>query len=144
MLKILAATTLLSIFAIGQAEEKQTPTDAFRGATQYHILICKIKTQTELNKVELGESANAIEPIAACIKEGRAGAKKAYQPALSKVSKNPAAAKLLKDYYAAWLTSLEGVMPQPSETKLRYSQRLEASEAKYDEIWNRLAVEAGL
>lgn len=144
MRKIWAIVGLLSIFSTANADEKQTPTDAFRGATQFHMLMCKIKTQTEINKVQLGESTNAVPAISSCIKEGRIGAKKAYPPALNAVSKRPAAAKLLKDYYAAWLTAFDSVIPAPNETKAHYEQRLVDAESKYDEIWNRLEIEAGL
>lgn len=144
-MRILAIIALtFAAGTVSATEEKQTPTDAFRGTTQFQILKCQLSTKSALLQVEMGQLENALPVISACLKEGRADVKKVYGPALAKVSKQPAAAKLLKDYYAAWLTAFDGVSPQPSDTKRSYQQRQEAAETRYDEIWNRFEIEAGL
>ncbi|MCC2954532.1 hypothetical protein LK542_02755 [Massilia sp. IC2-477] len=126
-----------------QATEKQTPTDAFRGQTQYQIMMCSLKVKLFASKSTLG-TATAEDDPAKCIKDGKAEVKKFYPAALKNVSKNPSATKLIKDYYAAWLTAFEAVPPRSDELRIDYERRQAASEAKYDEIWNRLEVEAGI
>jgi len=107
-------------------------------------MMCRIETQTAIAKVELGELSNAIPTIGTCIKKGREEVKKLYPAALAKVSKNPNATKILKDYYAAWLTSFDAVMPQSSDTKRGYQLRQESMDEKSDLLWNRFEIEAGI
>jgi hypothetical protein len=126
------------------AEETRTPTDAFRGETQYHAMMCQLKVRSMSNKIELEQAIEPEDSPGKCIKDGKASAKKFYAKALSSVSKNPAASRLLKDYYAVWLTAINGVLPNVSETKVAYGRRQEAIEARYDEIWNRFEIEAGI
>jgi hypothetical protein len=141
-----AISVIAACMFLGQshAEDKLPPLEGFREATTYQLLICRIKTKTALNKVELGSSENAGAEIGACVKTGRSETKKFFGAALAKVSKKPAAAKLLKDYYGSWLTSLNGVMPEPGERKIDYERRQSAADTKSGEYWNRFEVEAGL
>ncbi|MBC7860310.1 MAG: hypothetical protein H7Z39_16375 [Burkholderiaceae bacterium] len=136
---ILAAT--LSCHAL--AEEKLSSIEAFKEQTAYQLMMCRIQTQIALGEVELGKTDSPWEKIGACLKAGRIETKKLFSPALAKVSKKPTAAKLLKDYYAAWITSFNGISPEPGERKMAYEQRQTSAEAKHDEIWNRFEIEAG-
>jgi hypothetical protein len=142
--KIIPTLALVIVALPGiAAEEKQTPTDAFRGQTQHQMLMCQTEEKIAVNKAELGEEGG-IAKVGSCIKNAKVEAKKAFGPALKVVAKNREATKLLKDYYAAWITAINGIIPGASETKGGYSRRQAAAEEKYDAIWNRFEVEAGL
>lgn len=139
---VLVAFATICMGAI--AEEKQTPTDAFRGETQFRIMMCQIKVRSNSNKIELGQSIAPEDSPGKCIKDGKDSAKKFYAKASAAVAKKPTAVKILKDYYAVWLTAIEGVLPGTSESKGEYGRRQAAIESRYDELWNRFEVEAGI
>lgn len=143
MRMILIAIVSSMMMSGAMAEEKQTPLDAFRGETQFRILMCKIKLKSSLLEAEAGNSVG-IGQVGTCIKEGKADVKKKFAPALSSVAKKPAAGKLLKDYYASWLTAFNGIIPEASERKIDYDRRQSVAEAKSEEYWNRFEVEAGV
>jgi hypothetical protein len=144
MKKILFIIAAHLCFGQSLAGDKLPPVAGFREATSYHLLICRIETQTALNEVKLGTIDSPWAKIGACLKTGRSEAKKFFGPALAKVSKKPAASNLLKDYYGSWLTALNGVMPEPGERKIDYERRQSAADTKSDEYWNRFEVEAGI
>ena len=112
----------MAISANAYSEEKQTPTDAFRGETQHQLFMCRIQEKIAANKIEMGETG-ALSGLGECIKNGKLEVKKTFAPALKVVAKNSAASKILKDYYGAWLTALNGVMPDPGERKIDYERR---------------------
>jgi uncharacterized low-complexity protein len=137
--------TALSLSAASPlfAAEKRSPTDEFRGQTQYQIMMCSLKVKLSISEAQLGTTKPENDP-AKCIKEGKAEVKKVFPAALKSVSKNPVAGRLIKDYYAAWLTAFDAILPRPDDLKVDYERRQAANEAKYDEVWNRLEIEAGL
>jgi hypothetical protein len=124
--------------------EKRTPIVEFRGTSQFHLLTCQIRAKTALIEVELGKIMEPYSPISACIKEGRDALKKLFPRANATVTKNPAASKLLKDYYAAWLSAIDGISPEATERKITYENWQGEAVRKTDEIWNRFEIEAGL
>lgn len=138
-----AALSLLLAMPLS-AEEKRSPTDEFRGQTQYQILMCGLKVKLALLRTEASTPQKTEDDPAKCIKDGKAEVKKTFPAALKSVAKNPTAAKLIKDYYASWLTAFDGLLPRAGDLKIDYERRQAANEAKYDEIWNRLEVEAGI
>lgn len=140
----LAASVLLTVVSLAcAAEEKRTPVDEFRGTTQFQLLQCQIKAKTAFLKVELGESREAYSEIGTCLKEGRAEVKKLFPKAIAQVAKKPAASKLLKEYYAVWLTAFDGISPDASELKIAYDRRQGDASRKADEAWHRFEIEAG-
>jgi hypothetical protein len=143
MKKIATLVLALALSVSANSEEKQTSTDAFRGETQYRLLMCQLQVKIAINKIELGES-NGLAGVGDCIKNAKASVKKVFGPALKVASKGPVASKLIKDYYASWLTTIDGVLPGTSERKVDYERRQLAAESKSDEYWNRFEVEAGL
>jgi hypothetical protein len=144
MKRLFIAVLSLGIFASAAADEgKQNPLDQFREQTNYHLLMCRLKERLAINTSQLGEESNPVAEIGACIRDAKSQAKRYFPAALKVASKQPAAGKLLKDYYASWLTSLNGVMPSPTERKIDYERRQDDADAKHDAIWNRLEVELG-
>lgn len=125
-------------------EEKRNPVDEFRGTTQFHLLQCQIRAKTEFLKVESGASTEAYSEIGACLKKGRAEVKKLFPKANALVAKRPAASKLLKEYYAVWLSAFDGISPDINELKTTYDKRQGDASRKADEAWYRFEIEAGL
>lgn len=144
MKKIALLVAFLTLCISALAEEKQTPADAFRGETQFRAMMCQIKVRTASSKIELGQTVAPEDSPGKCIKDGKASVKKFYAKALSTVSRNPAASRMLKEYYAVWLTAIDGLLPGVSESKNAYGQRQAAIEARYDELWKRFEIEAGI
>lgn len=126
------------------ADGKLPPIESFRETTVYQLMMCRIETKTALLQAESGATNNPWEKINVCLKTGRSEAKKMFGPALAKVSKKPAASKLLKDYYAAWLTAFNGVSPDANERKIVYEQRQAHADTKQEEAWNRFEIESGI
>jgi hypothetical protein len=146
MIRIFTAISIASVsFAASAALPK--PVEAFYQETNGTIMLCQISEKTALNKAQLSGApdglSQAVAEIGKCIREGKATVKAKWPAALALVSKKPTAAKLMKDYYASWISAMDGVMPGLSEPAGRYSQRQESMQAKYEEIWNRFEIESG-
>lgn len=139
----LAAISLALTLPLAAAE-KRSPTDEFRGQTQYQIMACSLKVKLALLRTQAGTAQNVEDDPAKCIKDGKSEIKKVFPAALKSVAKSPTAGRLIKDYYASWLTAFDAILPRPDDLKIDYERRQAANEAKYDEIWNRLEVEAGI
>lgn len=143
MKNIIFAIAACACFGQSVAEEKLPPIEGFREMTVYQLMMCRIETKTALLKVEAGITNNPWEKIGACLKTGRVEAKKMFGPALAKVSKKPAASRLLEDYYAVWLTAFNGISPDANERKSAYEQRQALGDTKQEEAWNRFEIESG-
>jgi hypothetical protein len=140
MKKLLAAVSFFAALSSHAAEQTQTPVEEFRQLTLKQSFTCQSTQRiAELNS-QLGKagSANALQD---CIDSSKALAKTSFAPALKTVSKNKAAVALLKDYYAAWLTAMDGIVPGAGERNIDYTQRQQAAEGNYKAIWSRFAVE---
>jgi hypothetical protein len=140
-LVILSVACLVTLSA--HADDRQTPTYVFRGQTQYEIVKCQTEEKIAANKAELG-SDDGFNEVGSCIVKAKTEARKDFAPALKSVSKNVTATKLLKDYYATWITAIDAVIPRPEETKEKYSARQAAQEEKYEAAWTRFEAEAGI
>ena len=144
-----AFTIAAMIFVIAQItataqEKKKTPLQEFGGTTHFHLMMCQIKARTAFSRVELGEIPEAQSPISACRTEAKDSVKVLFAPALAQVAKKPETSRLLKEYYAQWMTLLDGVSPDANERKISYERRQGEAARKLDEHWNRVAIEAGL
>lgn len=77
-----------------------------------------------------------------CIAKAKEDSKPFYLAALRSISAKPAAQELLKNYYAEWLSAIDGVAPLHSEkTNQPYRGRQRGVFIKSEKIWNRLKVE---
>lgn len=64
-----------------------------------------------------------------------------YAEAKKSAVKNKETTALLKDYYATWEATLDGLLPGDGETKGAYKRRIEASRRALNEKGNRLQLE---
>jgi hypothetical protein len=140
---IILACTLVCATGLASAEPKASYVEKFHENTTAALLICRIQLKTALLKLELGDQSG-LDESAKCMRDRRAESKKSFSSALASLSKKPAAAKLLKEYYAVWLGAFNGMMPSSDERKISYEQRQTAAEAKADEAWNRFEIEADI
>lgn len=143
-LKIAALILFAAQMHATAQEKKRTPLQEFGGTTHFHLMMCQLKATTAFAEVELGRIPEAISPISACRMEAKEAVKPLFAPALAQVGKKPAASKLLKEYYAQWMTLLDGVSPDSGERKIIYERRQGEASRKLDEHWNRFSIEAGL
>jgi hypothetical protein len=132
---------LLNFISVANAEETATPTDIFRGATQYQTLMCGIKAKIAFQEVELGKISDVYGPISECLKEGKLAVKKVFPKALAKANKKPVAAKLLKEYYSTWLTSFDAISPRTDDRVVDYKKRMADLDTKTDAAWNSFEIE---
>ena len=77
----------------------------------------------------------------ACANEQRKAMGPYYAGAAKTLAKKPAALSLLKETYAYWQTSLDGLAPQMDERRIVYEQRIGRREEGLSEKLNRLALE---
>lgn len=142
----LAAAILMTISSQSYAQERKTPVDEFDSSTTYSLLNCSIQTTLAFAKVDAGTFTveEAQSSIRKCIDDGKSEAKKLFPKANAQVAKKPAASKLLKEYYAVWITALDGVSPNLTERKIDYNRRQSESSRRVKEAWNRFEIEAGL
>lgn len=132
-------------------DERGTPIEEFRGRSLYLLSNCQVRSKHAILEAQImelragrpGVLREKPSAISICQKEARAELKKIFPKAAAMVSKKPTALKLLKDYYAAFLTALGGIDPEASELETDYEKRQGAAFRKGDEIWNRFEIEAG-
>lgn len=133
--------------AVGSAngeEKKQTPIEEFRGSTEFGLLSCQIVAKTAFLKVKHGELNEPNSAIGNCLKKERDDVKKLFSRAHDQVAKKPEASRYLKEYYAVWLTALNGILPSENERAIDYERRQGDASRKADEAWNRFEIETGL
>lgn len=99
-------------------------------------MICSLTVDLAL--LDQGQSDRAR----ACIADSRPKIEPHYKAALSRISKNPAGAAILKDAYATWQTAMGSLYPNPGELKFQYDARRSAQDQSIDEKFNRLRLEA--
>jgi hypothetical protein len=140
-----AVTALLICVCTASAEGQQSSIGQFREQANYHLVMCRLKEKIAISKAQAGDSdANPVAEVGSCIRDAKSQVKAMFTPALKQVAKNQPASKLLKYYYGAWLTSINGVMPSPGERKINYEERQTQADERQEAIWNRLEVELGL
>lgn len=99
-------------------------------------MICSLSVDLAL--LDQGQS----EKARACITDARSKVEPHYKAVLTRLSKSPAGAAILKDAYATWQTAMGSLYPSPGELKFQYDARRAAQEQTLDEKLNRLRLEA--
>ena len=82
--------------------------------------------------------------ISECSEKKIINSKEYYFKAKKFVNKNNKATSMIKDYYAYWVTSMRGIMPENQELELLYEQRIANDDRKLDEMRNRIKLELNL
>ena len=149
LVMFVGCTLALAFSGASATPENVSALEKFRTATAVSQRLCALSAEhallkAEIERAEKAVTANAYEEIGACIARAKVDAKGAYAKGLAAVARKPAAARLLKDYYAAWLASLQSLAPDTSDTKSTWDRRQAEAARRTDEIWTRFEVEAGL
>lgn len=146
---LLVSALLMTTSHVYAEEDKRTPVEEFRYITKWSLTLCQAKAKSSFHKVEMAEFTGrpftyqeADLEIAACLKEERAEVKKLFPKALAQVVKKPAAAKLLKEYYAVWLTALDDIPLGASELMAAYYKRQNEASRIATDAWYRFEIEA--
>jgi hypothetical protein len=139
------AIILLLLPTIAKAEtDKRTPLEVFRGDSQYQLFKCSIDAKTAILQVSIGELVEPSATIISCQQSARSTLKKSFPKALASLPKKRAAAQMLKDYYAACLSALNGMLSQVEELKFIYESRQGDAMRKVDDSWTRFEIETQL
>lgn len=141
MKKLLITLSLVILHGAVMADEPKTPIEKFRGQTQYQSLICDLEAKLAFGKVDLGEIKTVYEPIGKCLNDGKLAVKTLFPKALASAAKKPSSVKLLKDYYAAWLTAFNSISPRADDRVVDYKSRQAIEESKVNAAWNRFEIE---
>ncbi|MCX7144153.1 MAG: hypothetical protein NT123_24575 [Proteobacteria bacterium] len=136
---LLCGLALTAGFANGE-EKKYTPIEEFRSSTEMGLMICQLEAKTAFSKARRGELQEPYSEIDDCLDD----VKKIFSRAHAHVAKKPEASKYLKEYYAVWLTALNGILPSENERAIDYERRQGDASRKADEAWNRFEIETGL
>jgi len=140
---LLCGLVLTAGFANGE-EKKYTPIEEFRSSTEMGLMICQLEAKTAFSKARRGELQETYSEIDSCLKKQRDDVKKIFSRAHDHVAKKPEASKYLKEYYAVWLTALNGILPSENERAIDYERRQGDASRKAEEAWNRFEIETGL
>lgn len=119
-----------------------TPVDDFKDQTDIAEMNCELAAQTSLLKYQTGD-ADPPKDARDCAQEAKASVKGKFAPAVASLKKNAKAVDALKSYYVAWMTQLDGMVPDQGDSKLTYRQRQSESRQHTQEAWSRFIIEAG-
>ncbi len=143
MKKIILLTLAWALNSVAFAEPSPPPAELFQSTAASQLFLCDLTTQTALLELKT-KGENPFPKIDECSKKAQGEVKALFPKALATVKKSPAAVKLLKDYYGAWLTAIKGLAPLADERTINYERRKTEAKTKQEEIWNRFIVEAGI
>lgn len=147
MKRLLIALAFAAAAAFGWAQApdpKRTPIEEFHGEAIYGMLSCQIEVRKALAMVELREQDSIYTTLDPCIDKAKGATKKLFPAALARFAKKPESARLLKDYYAAWLRAMDALRPAADETMRAFQARQAAAQQRAEDIWARFEIEAGL
>jgi hypothetical protein len=123
------------------AKQLSELTSSFIGSSVLEKYTCALEAQSASMKVEMGYDRATTElGVSNCIKTNEEDVQKRYEELVAGLSSESSRAEL-KDYYAAWLTAIESVLPNFGETREELSARQDESDAKLQLLGNRLRVE---
>lgn len=125
-------------------EDNRPPLEQFQGGTHFNLLNCQIAALTANAQIALGTLSEPYSTIGICVKEGKAAVKPLFPKAIAPFASKPEASKLLKEYYAQWLTAMDGIKPNIDEREVNYEARQKDGERKLNEAWHRFEIEAGI
>ena len=144
-LALAAVVVSLPLFAGEDASDKRPPLTAFYGDTQFGLLTCSLHIMIAVEKTkaaELGSPMNDKEggDFRACISDSLETVKPRYEKAL-KFSKSSAKKTALKNYYAAWISTMQALPPRMDELKISYRKRTADAEDRLKELWAKVEIE---
>lgn len=99
-------------------------------------------TCTGTGVLDLLNQAEAMPQTQACLVHARTTLAPLYPTALAAVQAQPGSVTRLKDFYAAWLSALEGLRRGPGEQASAYHGRVAAGQRRLSELGARLELEA--
>lgn len=148
MAKKIATALFIVISIIGNAasasSDAKNPTTTFSDSAQESMLVCKLQYRAYAFLVSMGGGEDKADPSDECISSSKISIRPEFKAALSQQAKNKSAQSLLKDYYAAWLSAMDGIKPSSGEREIMYSNRQAETERRLAELWNRFEIEAGI
>ena len=122
-------------------EQEPNPVLVFVLEAQLAFKICKVSMQTDLLGSELGETYPRYYE---CLDNIKAEIKSKYQASKEIVPSNTEAENILKNFYAFWLTAMDGLIPLMDERKIAYENRINENESELARLGKRLEIELGL
>lgn len=144
---IVLLTFFLCISAQSAEKDTRTPFEAFYGDTQFALIQCGIsfrffQLKSKLDQMDSAQEVNERDAdYQGCINTNLRKIVPTYRRAVAKAAHKPKAVTALKSYYAAWISTLHGITPGDSETKLTYAARQAASQNRLVELWAMVGIE---
>lgn len=129
----LAAAVFMGVGAAA-ADPPRTPVEALVGLANAELYVCGLNFELALAGGPNGEAGR-------CVADKREALAGEYEKAKAQFAKQPRSLELLKDFYAAWRTSLDALAPRPGESRGFYVIRREAVEASLKARGERLLLE---
>lgn len=89
----------------------------------------------------MGGGEESFEKLRVKREDQKRETKALYQRAIKHLQKQPAAARLLTEYYVQWQATMESIDPKATESKMAYNLRMGDSIRKVSEAWYRFEAE---
>lgn len=139
----IAMLTMLALIAgtsasLGQPStpDTRTPLEKFIGDATFHRVQCGL-----MMSIWLKNQQPEYEP-GMCIDTAKKALSPLYKDAVAGVAKNAAAVTAAKEFYAYWMTAMDGIIPSKDERKISYDERQSRMDDRVSELANRLTIEA--
>jgi hypothetical protein len=121
------------------AEPEPHPVSKMMALSRLTFIECSLTMQIELIQVQ---SDAPLSKYTKCVSSSKAKVKEAFQSARRQV--NGRSLEMTKDFYAFWLSAIEGLVPGSGEVKFAYNNRVRSMEAELSQRQKRIEVELDL
>ena len=126
------------------AAQKTHPVTEFTALARLAFVECSLSIKIDLLSPDDGKQSSLFPKYTDCRDKNLPQLKTKFQAATSNVSGKAEALSLLKDFYAHWLASIDGLVPQSGEIRMAYNSRTNGNEAELARQAKRIEIELGL
>jgi len=147
-----AFSALLLVNTQASAAPPQSALDVFKTEAFGQFTLCRLAAMVEVQKL-LASDFKDSEPtsigqaqttVSACTKTAKKTIHPYFAGALKQLNKKKPAADALKDYFVAWTVALNNLPPLHNDTEGGYYKRTGEEKRKFDDLWERVILEASL
>jgi hypothetical protein len=122
-----------------QCKPEAKPVDCYLNNANAALLLCRLQGENGLLALQLGRR-DELDRTGDCIKEAKDAIGPQFSRAKVELAANAPALGMLKDHYAAWLTSIDDTFPGTASRGV-YKARTDTAALRVKELANRVRVE---
>lgn len=131
------------VISVSFSADVANPSSGALNSSQSNFKTCRLLYEAQAMLIRVG--GKVTDPgVDSCISDFKEKAKPKFKLAVAQFENNKAAQSILKDYYAFWVSAMDGINPSFGEREMAYSNRQAEAERKLNELRSRFEIEVGM